>query len=155
MALNGNLLSLVLHRIGMCVQQIFAHRRLPYIKPLIKWNLFYTSFILEEGTTNRLDEVLPSVLSQCRYKHPFTNFKLSHSAQYASVIFANIGSFLWASELALTTWDSTLPTPYPLSSLSKIFPLLLDTLYWYTIGSLVSGTPFPVTHPIDTPLISW
>ena len=55
----------------------------PTVAPL--WNSFNTSFILEEATTTKLDEVLRSALSQCRYKHPFISIKLFHSAQYTFV----------------------------------------------------------------------
>ena len=62
---------------------VFTTPRCPSLAPL--WSSFNTPFILEEGTTKRLHEVLSSVLSQYRYKHPFIHFKLSHRAQYAFV----------------------------------------------------------------------
>ena len=90
------------------------------------WNSFNTSFSLEESTTNRLHEVLPLVLSQSRYKHPFIKSRLSHSAQYAFergnsadisfllgrlsssltlIIFANIGSLFYVSDQLLRKPD--------------------------------------------------
>ena len=46
---------------------IFVTPRCPPLAPL--WNSFKISFIWEEGTTSRLDKILPSVRSHWRYKH--------------------------------------------------------------------------------------